>query len=79
VKKYMYSAFDTVAEVFNNPFCEINDGTATRVFNQAMNENPNSHDFALFRVAEYNDATGVITPIALVKINTATEAAEKAA
>jgi hypothetical protein len=66
----MYSIYDSVAEVYNKPFCEINDGTAVRAFSQAMQENPNSYDFHLFYIGEYNDSTGLVTPQPPRKVNT---------
>lgn len=60
----MYSIFDTVAQVFNKPFTEINNATAIRAFSSAVNENPNKNDYALYHLGSFTDHDGVLVPIA---------------
>lgn len=58
----LYTAFDTIAEIFNRPFVEVNDATAVRVFTQSLQQNPNKNDYVLYKIGQYNDLNGVITP-----------------
>ena len=58
MKLYLYSIYDSVAEVFNKPFSEVNDAAAIRAFKQSLNDNPNSKDYYLYHIGIYNDATG---------------------
>lgn len=63
MKKYLFSVYDNVAEVFNNPFTEINNATATRSFVNSFSDNPNKNDISLYLVGEYNDSNGDIKAI----------------
>lgn len=68
MKMKLYSIYDTVAGVFNKPFADINDGTATRLFIQSVQDNPNKRDFMLYNIGEYTDHDGTIIPYEPVKI-----------
>lgn len=64
----MYSVRDAKAEVYNSPFYKRSHGEAERDFLNAIRDdkNPNSkfpEDFDLFYVGEYNDQTGLVTPL----------------
>jgi hypothetical protein len=77
MKVYLYSIYDTCSEVFNKPFTEHNNNSATRAFNQAMAENPNKNDYALFCVGEWNDNSGEIVPLKVpVKVATGLEVSD---
>lgn len=56
----LYSIFDTVAQVFNKPFTEINNDTATRVFRNTMVDNTNKNDYVLYHLGTMTDHDGVI-------------------
>lgn len=68
MKLYMYSVYDSVAEVFNKPFYEINDASATRAFKQSIDDNPNRLDYSLYLVGSYNDNTAQLNPLTLKKV-----------
>lgn len=57
----MYTVYDRVAEVFNKPFTEINDASATRAFKESIKDNPHGTDYDLYKIAEYTDHDGIIT------------------
>jgi len=64
----MYSVRDAKAEVYNAPFYKRSHGEAERDFLNAIRDdkNPNSkfpEDFDLFYLGEYNDQTGLVTPL----------------
>lgn len=65
----MFAIRDSAAETFHPPFCARATGQATRDFTAQVNrqapDNPlyqHPDDFELYRVGEYNDATGEIKP-----------------
>ena len=64
----VYSIRDTLAEIFNQPFCEINNATAIRAFSSAMLEKPNKDDYILCHIGTYDDLTGQHTVNEPVKI-----------
>ena len=67
----LYSIYDTVSEVFNKPFTEINDASARRAFAQSLLENPQKTDYQLYHIAEYYDHSGeIISNKAPLKIMT---------
>lgn len=62
MKKPMFTIFDSAAQVYNNPWCQLNDATAIRSIRQAVfDPNTDIHrspeDFSLFRIGEYDDET----------------------
>jgi len=77
--KNLYAIYDTVSELFNNPFTDINDQSAIRAFTQSVTEQPHKNDYVLYHIAGYDDNSGMITqnknPVKIksgIEINTAT-------
>lgn len=71
MKLSLYSAYDSVAEIFNKPYTEVNDATACRAFSTSIQDNAHKNDYALYKLADYDDATGEITPLKVpVKLTT---------
>ena len=67
MKVKLYAVLDKASGVYDGPVPSISDGVALRNFtNMAKNpESPigrNPEHFSIWRVAEYNDATGEVTP-----------------
>lgn len=62
--KTLYSVYDKKSQTYSQPFTEINDGTAIRVIQDTMEQNPNhpftrhSEDFNLERVGRFNELSG---------------------
>ena len=63
MKLSIYSIYDTVAQVFNKPFTDINDATATRAFKDSVKDQPHSKDYCLYKLADYFDNNGSIQPL----------------
>lgn len=61
MKLSIYSIYDTVAEVFNKPFTDINDATAKRSFIQSVKEQPHKNDYELYHIGDFTDHDGQIT------------------
>lgn len=67
-KLQIFSVYDKKAVAYGNPFYYHQKGQAIRGFEDAVNE-PTSpfgkhpEDFALFHIGEWDDTTGVITPL----------------
>jgi len=59
--KNLYAIYDTVSELFNNPFTDINDQSAIRAFTQSVTEQPHKNDYVLYHIAGYDDNSGTIT------------------
>lgn len=70
MKLKIYSIYDTVAQVFNKPFTDINDATAIRAFSQSVMESPHKNDYQLYNLGEYTDHDGAIVPYEPVRIYT---------
>lgn len=68
MKSTVYSVYDRTAKLYAAPFIEKNDGTAMRAITDVMRD-PNHqfvqhcNDYALVKIAEYDDETGAISPI----------------
>ena len=73
MRTQLYSVYDTIAAVFNKPFTEHNDESAKRAFTNSASEQPNINDYALYHLGEYDDNSGVITPVTPVRIMTGLE------
>lgn len=64
----IYSIFDSAASAFITPFYMHNDGLAIRAFQDNVNAGDDNNiakhpdQFTLFRLGEYDDKTGKITP-----------------
>lgn len=65
----MYSIYDEAATAYNSPFTMHNDGLAIRAFQDNVNSTEENNiakhpqHFSLFKLAEYDDATGIIQPV----------------
>lgn len=64
----VYSSFDFVSETFSQPWLAPNDKAAIRAFAFAVNDpalylNKSPQDYALFKVANFDDHTGSLQPI----------------
>lgn len=64
----LYSIHDSKAEQYAPPFLARNNGEATRMFSQAVNNrddqnmlNKYAEDYTLVYIGEFNNETGVIT------------------
>lgn len=68
MKTSLYSVYDTVAQVFNKPFTELNDSTAIRVFSQGVESDRNKDDYVLYKLATFTDHDGIIDPITPIRI-----------
>lgn len=67
-KLKMFSVRDAKAEIYNAPFYKRSIGEAERDFKTALTDdkNPNAkypEDFDLFLIGEYDDSTGLVTPL----------------
>lgn len=63
MKKYVYSIFDKVGQVYHNPWIDSSDATAARAFQLACGDDNSLYgmcpsDFVLFRVGMFNDVSG---------------------
>jgi hypothetical protein len=69
MKLNVYSIFDSAAKAYTQPFFMHNDGLAIRAFQDNVNaeqeNNISKHpdQFTLFKIAEFDDATGQIEAI----------------
>lgn len=68
MKLNIYSIYDTVAEVFNKPFTDINDATAIRSFVQSVSDQPHKNDYVLYNLGVFTDHDGTILQDRPVKI-----------
>ncbi|QCS36211.1 nonstructural protein [Capybara microvirus Cap1_SP_162] len=57
----IYSVQDVLIG-FNAPFIMINDDIAKREYRNMLETNPNRADMRLFRLASFDDETGMVTP-----------------
>jgi hypothetical protein len=73
MKTKLYSIRDNIAEVFNKPFTEFNDASATRAFINSAKENPNIKDYSLYLLGEFDDNGGHIIPVEPVRVYSGTE------
>ena len=67
MKMKAYSVFDCKAEVWSQPFFQMNDAVAQRAIGNAVNTpgsnyNMNPEDYELYFVGEWNDEDGNFTP-----------------
>lgn len=74
MKTSVYSVFDAKAAVYGVPFFMPKDGMAVRAFTDLANDSntmcgKHPEDFTLFKIGEFDDATGQVvgnTPVAVV-------------
>lgn len=78
MKMKVYSVFDVKSAAYGMPWFAINDATAIRSWSQGVNrehlENAwftNPEDFSLFCIGEYDDQFGLMVPMSLVPVITA--------
>jgi hypothetical protein len=75
MKLNMYAVLDKVSEFFMNPFFLTTDGAARRAVVQASLDpktefHTNPHDYELYKLAEYDNTDGSITPINMISLGT---------
>jgi len=63
----IFTTFDSKAKAFMAPFFMHEDGMATRIFSQAINDEKHQfgkapYDYTLFKIGELDDSTGIIEP-----------------
>lgn len=63
MKNTLYSVFDTVSSIFNKPFTHVNDASAIRDFSTGLSDNPNKNDYVLYKISEFDDNNGQLTPL----------------
>ena len=79
MKLKVYAVYDSAAMVYDRPICFRADGEALRIWQQLC-LNPESgvgkspKDFSFYKIGEYDDNTGTITPLDRFCIQTAEEA-----
>lgn len=64
----LYSVFDSAAQAYNTPLTFQSEGLAIRSFSDAVNKEDSNFrrhakDYTLFRIGEFDDATGEIKPL----------------
>jgi hypothetical protein len=64
----IFSIYDSKADAYATPFFFKRDGEAIRAFTQLANDNNSQvgkfpSDYTLFELGEYDETTGVITPV----------------
>lgn len=69
----MYSLLDGKGKVYSKPFYANNDGEALRSFAEAVNNKDlvcgkYPEDFSLFRVGEWDDNTGMLSPADIIPV-----------
>ena len=63
MKKYVYSIYDKVGQVYHNPWIDSSNATAARAFKFACSDDNSLYgmcpgDFVLYRVGMFNDVSG---------------------
>jgi hypothetical protein len=67
--KNMYTIYDKKSETYASPFIELTDGTAVRAIQDMIMSNPDhpfsrhSEDYALYRIATFDENTGHVETI----------------
>lgn len=74
MKMKVYSVYDQTAQVWSQPFFQMNDQTAQRAISNAANSpghnyNMNPEDYSLYCIGEFDDNNGVLTPIMEKKLD----------
>lgn len=78
----MYTIRDNKAECYLSPFFFQRDGEAIRAFDDVVNKsgsqiNAHPEDFSLFKVGEFDQDTGSVTPIAPISLGCALDFLKK--
>jgi len=68
MKYKSFAIYDGLAELFSHPFHTYNKNTAVRGFAEQVNRPDSQYakhptDFSLHEVGEYDDKTGLMTPL----------------
>lgn len=68
MKMQIFAVYDKKAVAYNLPFYYHQKGQAIRAFEDAVNDvqspyHKHPEDFAIFHIGEWDDSTGVITPL----------------
>lgn len=68
MKMNVYSVYDSKAEAYLPPFFMRADGEAVRAVSEAAKDRnhqffAHAGDYTLFRIADFDDAKGVLTPL----------------
>lgn len=66
--KGVYSIYDNAAQAYLLPFFQDSDGLAVRLFSDCCRDkthrfNQHAADFTLFRIGDYDQISGRITPL----------------
>lgn len=78
MKINMYTVFDSAVKAFVQPFFQITDGAAVRLFQDQVNNsdsNISKHpdQFTLFRVGSYDDSSALLIPETPVSLGNGTQ------
>jgi len=73
----VYSIRDSLAEIYNKPFTEINNATAIRAFSQSMQQTKNKEDYVLYHIGTFDDNAGSFTVNDPVKIFSGSEVTQE--
>lgn len=78
----VFSIKDDQVQAFNQPFYSPTTGSALRAFADHVNEpgtpaNKHPQDFTLYRLADYDDSTGMFYNNTPTRVGSATEYKEK--
>jgi len=57
----LYTIYDTVSEVFNKPFADINDASAIRAFSESVKDQAHKNDYVIYHIGGFDDNSGQIT------------------
>lgn len=67
MRMQIFALYDTKIQAYNKPFAMRTTAEALRSFQDAVQQDQNikSHaeDYVLFELAEFDDSTGIITPL----------------
>jgi hypothetical protein len=83
MKLNVYSIFDSAAKAYTNPFFMHNDGLAIRAFSDNVNSEQENNiakhpdQFTLFRIGEFDDASGEIKTDIVKSLGTGLQYQEK--
>lgn len=66
----VFSVYDSKSETYGRPFCAKTKGEAIRDFTDVANNKDNNigkypTDFALFHLGDFDDNSGVVTPLSV--------------
>lgn len=78
----MFSVFDKAVNAFLQPFFAPSAGAAIRMFTDACRDEKSSfsthaHDYTLFHLGDWDDGTGITTPVDPHRLLGATEVIKK--